>query len=430
MQGEVFERRDVLLSDGIVIRIANDISPDSPDLMGGRVFFLPGCHLLPGLCDVHVHFRVPGNPEKETVATGTRAAAAGGFTAVCAMPNLSPAPDSLEHLAVQQQLIKKDALVQVLPYGCITQGRLGKQLVDMPALAGRVAGFSDDGSGVQGNAMMREAMLLAKSCGSFICAHCEDESLLHGGVIHAGGYAQSHGLPGIASESEWGQLKRDLELAQATGARYHACHMSTRESVQLLREAKAKGLPVSGETAPHYLMFCDDDLQDDGGFKMNPPIRAKEDREALLQAVADGTLEVIATDHAPHTAEEKSRGLAASLNGVVGLETSFAACYTTLVKSGRMPLHTLVQRMSTTPRQLVGLANNAIAEGQPLDAVAVDLDVEWTVDPQQFFSMGRSTPFAGKRLFGRPVATWADGRLVHSALPKAENPVYAKEAQP
>lgn len=408
---KAFSRRDILLDDGVVI----DISPDLPDTMGDRVFFLPGIHLAPGFAEVHAHLREPGYAHKETIATGTAAAARGGYTLVCAMPNVNPAPDSPEALAVQRELIREQAAVPVLPYGCITRGRGGKELCDMRAMAGQVAGFSDDGSGVQNEEMMRRAMRSARAAGAVIAAHVEDESLLHGGVMHDGAFAAKTGYPGICAESEWGQLLRDLRLVAETGARYHMCHVSCKESVVLLRWAKARGLPVSAEVAPHYLVLCDEDLRDEGRFKMNPPIRAKEDREALLEGLLDGAIDVIATDHAPHTDEEKQGGFGKSAMGVVGLETAFAVLYTKLVQPGRMTLETLVEKMSARPRQILGLADNGIRVGEPLDAVALDLEGEYSIDPAKFASMGKSTPFAGWRVRGRALVTWAGGRLVYTA---------------
>ncbi|NLW78640.1 MAG: dihydroorotase [Ruminococcaceae bacterium] len=407
----VFLQQDVLIENGIVV----SLQPDVPEQSGDLVFFLPGCHLLPGLADIHVHLREPGFSYKETFSTGTLAAARGGFTLVCAMPNVTPPPDTPEHLAVQQQLIAENAVVPVLPYGCLTLGRAGHKVCDIAAMAAGVAGFSDDGSGVQEDAVMRKAMQAAARAGALVCVHCEDDSLLQGGVVHAGAWAKAQGLPGIASASEWQPIARDIALAAETGARYHVCHVSTKEGVALVRGAKARGLKVSCETAPHYLYFCDEDLRDDGRFRMNPPIRSRADQEALLAGVADGTIEVIATDHAPHSAEEKGRGIAGSLMGVVGLETALAACYTKLVLGGYITLETLVRRMATAPRRLVGQPDNAIAVGAPLDAVAVNFTQADVVDPDTFLSLGRSTPFAGEKLYGRPLATWAAGQLVWQA---------------
>lgn len=408
--GGVFQKRDILIDNGSIL----DISPDLPVMSGTRVFFLQGHTLLPGFCDMHVHLRQPGYETKETIATGTRAAAAGGFTAVCAMPNLLPAPDSIKNLAVQEEIIAKDALIKVLPYAAITLGREGKEPVDMKALAAHVAGFSDDGSGVQDEAIMHKALILAAKCGALVCAHTEDESIKpKNGVIHAGSFAKQNGFVGIPSAVEYSQLERDIHLVRKTGAHYHACHISCEESVNIVRKAKEEGLPVSCETAPHYIALCDEDISDDGRFKMSPPIRSKKDQNALIEGICDGTIDAIATDHAPHTATEKAGGLKDSLNGVVGLETSFAVCYTTLVKSGKISLETLMQRMAHTPRRLVGLEDNTIKVGTKLDATVVNPGKEYTVNPACFESMGKSTPFAGTKLFGKIVATWANGNIVY-----------------
>ena len=326
-----FETGDLAIEDGKIVAIGGRVALEADD----RAVDLTGCHVLPGLVDVHVHLREPGFSEKETIATGTAAAAHGGYTTVCPMPNLNPAPDSPEHLEAELALIRRDAVVRVLPYGSITRGQKGRgELVDFGALAGEVVGFSDDGRGVQGEELMAEAMRRAAAVGKPIVAHCEVDELLKGGYIHDGVYCREHGHKGICSESEWRQVERDIKLAAETGCQYHVCHVSTKESVELIRRAKAAGLKVSGETAPHYLLLCDEDLQEDGRFKMNPPLRGREDREALRQAVADGTIEVIATDHAPHTAEQKSRGLAGSAMGIVGLECAFPLLYTYLVSRG------------------------------------------------------------------------------------------------
>ena len=311
--------------------------------------------ILPGFCDVHVHFREPGFSYKETMETGALASAHGGYTDVCTMPNLSPVPDSREHLEEQLSLIREKACIRVHPYGAITVGEKGEQLVDMASLSENVCGFSDDGRGVQSDEMMRRAMLEAKRLGKIIAAHCEVNDLLRGGYIHDGVYAASHGHRGICSESEWAQIKRDLELVKETGCKYHVCHISTRESVELIRQAKKQGLDVTCETGPHYLVLCDEDLQEDGRFKMNPPLRGREDKEALIEGLLDGTIDMIATDHAPHSAEEKGRGLEKSLMGVVGIETAFAVMYTHFVKKGIITLEKLVQLMCVNPRERFGL---------------------------------------------------------------------------
>ena len=363
--------------------------------------------VLPGFVDVHVHLREPGFSYKETITSGTLAAARGGYTAVCAMPNLDPVPDSVENLQPQMEAIRRDAVIEVLPYGSITKGEKGEALSDMAALAPLVAGFSDDGRGVQSESLMRQAMLEAKRLGKLIVAHCEDNGLLRpGGCVHEGTYAAAHGLTGISSESEWRQLERDLKLVKETGCGYHVCHVSTKESVELLRRAKGSGLDVTAETAPHYLLLNDSMLKDEGRYKMNPPVRGEADRQALLEAVRDGTIDMIATDHAPHTAEEKSRGLAGSLMGVVGLECAFPVLYTGLVRTGELSLERLVELMSLAPRRRFQIP------GGTEDFCAVDLNEKFTIDPDEFSSMGRATPFAGREVYGRIKYTVLRGRLV------------------
>jgi len=368
--------------------------------------------ILPGFVDVHVHLREPGFSYKETIATGTRAAARGGCTAVCPMPNLDPVPDSAAHLAPQLDAIEKDAVVRVLPYGSITCGEKGEMLADLEALAPFVAGFSDDGRGVQSEALMRQAMQKAKALGKPIVAHCEDNALLRpGGCVHDGEYAAAHGLVGISSESEWRQLERDLNLVRETGCAYHVCHVSTKESVALIRRAKAEGLDVTAETAPHYLLLNDSMLRDEGRFKMNPPVRAEADRQALLEAVRDGTIDMIATDHAPHSAQEKSRGLAGSLMGVVGLECAFPVLYTGLVRTGELSLERLVELMSIAPRRRFGIPGGT-EPGQDADFCVVDLNEKFTIDPDTFLSMGRATPFAGREVYGKVKYTAVKGKMV------------------
>lgn len=365
---------------------------------------------LPAFCDVHVHLREPGQTWKETILTGSKAAARGGYTLVCAMPNLDPVPDSLEHLNLELEAIEKDAVITVLPYCSITVGRKGKELVDFKALKGRCVAFSDDGSGVQSEEMMRRAMEAAAREDVILAAHCEDNTLLHGGYIHDGRYCKEHGHKGICSESEWGQIKRDLELAGETGCRYHVCHISTKESVEFIRQAKARGVKVTCETAPHYLTLCEDDLQEEGRFKMNPPLRSAQDREALIQGLLDGTIDAIATDHAPHSAEEKSRGLQGSAMGIVGLETAFPVLYTKLVKTGHVPLERIVEALSSAPRRIFGLPQ------APKDTVLVDLDTPFIIDSTQFASMGHSTPFDGWEVYGRVLETRKNGKTVYKAL--------------
>ena len=363
--------------------------------------------LLPGFVDVHVHLREPGFLHKETIKSGTAAAAHGGYTAVCSMPNLNPAPDNMEHLQLQLDAIEKDACVQVIPYGTITMGELGAELADMEAMAPYVVAFSDDGRGVQSDEMMRAAMLKAKSLGKMIVAHCEDNSLLRGGYIHDGAYAKAHGHRGICSESEWGQIKRDLELVRETGCSYHVCHISTKESVELIRQAKAEGHDVTCETGPHYLLMDDSMLQEEGRFKMNPPLRDKSDREALLAGIIDGTVDMIATDHAPHSAEEKGRGLEKSAMGVVGLETAFPLLYAKLVKPGILSMETLMERMHYAPCRRFGISS-AMEDG---NFTLFDLEKEYVIDPEQFVSMGHSTPFAGWTAQGECLLTVANGKV-------------------
>ena len=348
--------------------------------------------LFPGFCDVHVHFREPGFSYKETIATGTRAAKAGGYTAVCAMPNLDPVPDGMETLRRELDLIERDACVRVYPYGAITVGEKGERLADMAAMAQHVCAFSDDGRGVQDDGMMREAMQTAKALNKLIAAHCEVNALLRGGYIHDGAYAKAHGHRGICSESEWRQIERDIRLADETGCKYHVCHISTKESVRLIRDAKKSGVDVTCETGPHYLLLDENDLREEGRFKMNPPLRGREDREALLEGLCDGTIDMIATDHAPHSAEEKSKGLEKSAFGIVGLETAFPLMYTYLVKKGVITLEKLIDLMAFKPRSRFDL---------PLEGATLwDLNAETAIDPAHFKSKGRATPFEGWRVQG------------------------------
>ena len=364
--------------------------------------------IFPGFCDVHVHFREPGFSYKETIATGSRAAARGGYTAVCTMPNLNPVPDSVENLRVQRRLIEETACIHIYPYGAITVGEQGEALSDLEGMAPDVVGFSDDGRGVQSDDLMRQAMLRAKALGKPIVAHCEVNSLLRGGYIHDGDYAKAHGHRGICSESEWGQIARDLQLVKETGCAYHVCHVSAKESVALIRKAKAEGLDVTCETGPHYLVMDDSFLQEDGRFKMNPPLRGKEDREALLQGILDGTIDMIATDHAPHSAEEKSRGLEKSAFGIVGIETAFPILYTYLVKPGILSLDKLLELLCVNPRRRFGLPLGT-------DYSIWDLNAAYPIDPEDFLSIGRATPFAGWQVSGKCIATICDGKLVYAA---------------
>lgn len=402
-----FEKRDVFVSGGSVF--VNAI-PDSYD----HLIDCSGMVIVPGFTDVHVHFREPGFFYKETIATGSAAAAAGGYTCVCPMPNLKPAPSDLASLQAQLSIIEKDACVKVVPYGTITRKQDGRSaLSDMEAMSPYVCAFSDDGKGVQTGDLMEEAMVRAKALGKLIVAHCEDESLLTGGYIHDGDYAKAHGHKGICSESEWKQVERDVALAEKTGAAYHVCHVSTKESVDIIRKAKARGVDVTCETGPHYLVLCDEDLQEDGWFKMNPPLRSAADRAALIRGLQDGTIDMIATDHAPHSEEEKARGLEGSVFGIVGLETAFPVLYTHLVEKGVISLEKLIEVMSISPRKRFGFAGGSLEDGQPADLTVLDLARHWTVDPEKFRSKGRATPFKGWTLKGKVIMTVVNGEIVY-----------------
>ena len=377
---------------------------------GFSFFNSPEYSILPGFCDVHVHFREPGFSYKETILSGSRAAARGGYTAVCTMPNLNPVPDSPETLQPQLDAIEKDALIAVYPYGAITKGEKGEVLADLEAMAPKVVGFSDDGRGVQSPLLMEQAMRKARELGKLIVAHCEDNSLLRGGYIHDGRYARDHGHRGICSESEWGPIARDLELAAKTGASYHVCHISTKESVEIIRQAKKSGVDVTCETGPHYLTMDDSMLREEGRFKMNPPLRSKDDRLALVEGLRDGTIDMIATDHAPHSAEEKSRGLQGSAFGVVGLETAFPILYTCLVRPGLLPMDRLLAALVTNPRNRFGIPMGN-------DFSVWDLNAQYQIDPGDFLSQGKATPFEGWQVFGRCMATFRDGKPVYTAQP-------------
>ena len=364
--------------------------------------------LFPGFCDVHVHFREPGFSYKETIRSGSMAAAHGGYTAVCTMPNLNPVPDAPETLLPQLELIARDAVTAVYPYGAISVDEKGEKLADLEGLAPLVCAFSDDGHGVQDEGLMREAMQRCRALGKLIAAHCEDNRLLHGGYIHDGAYARAHGHRGICSESEWRQIERDLKLADETGCAYHVCHISTKESVRIIRDAKKSGVDVRCETAPHYLLLDENDLQEDGRFKMNPPLRSREDRDALLEGLTDGTIDMIATDHAPHSAEEKVRGLEKSAFGIVGLETAFPLLYTGLVRRGVLRLDALLALMTAQPRARFGLP---AAEGFSI----WDLDAEDSVDPARFLSKGKATPFAGQQVLSRCLLTVYKGSVIYES---------------
>ncbi len=400
---------DILIRDGVICR-------KGYNLQVGRdvhVIDTSGCLVSYGFADIHVHLREPGQSYKETIRSGTLAAAAGGYTTVCAMPNLNPVPDSPEHLAVEREIIGRDAVIEVLPYASITLGREGKTTVDFAALKGSCVAFSDDGSGVQSEETMRKAMTEAAKQDCIIAAHCEDNSLLNGGYIHDGRYCAAHGHRGISSESEWRQIQRDLRLCEESGCRYHICHVSTAESVDLIRKAKKAGLRVSCETAPHYLCLCEDDMREDGRFKMNPPLRSAEDRDELTEGLKDGTIDAIATDHAPHSAEEKSRGLKDSAMGIVGLETAFPVLYTSLVLGGKISLESLIDALCVSPRRIFRLPGGIVEEGARADLCVIDLNGEYVIDSGDFLSTGRSTPFDGQKVRGEVKLTLKDGRIVY-----------------
>lgn len=407
VRGGMSEIADVVVRGGMIEQIA----PEVEILEGDKVVDCTGKIVVSGLVDLHVHLREPGFEAKETIASGTAAAAHGGFTTVCSMPNLNPAPDTVEHLQQQLDAIERDAVIKVLPYATITRERYGRELVDFAALKPMVAGFSDDGSGVQNGEVMRAAMAEAVKADAIIAAHCEVNELLKGGYIHDGEYAAQHGHKGICSESEWQQIERDIELAADAGCRYHVCHISTKESVELIRQAKQRGVKITCETGPHYLTMCDMDLKEEGRFKMNPPIRSAADRDALVEGLKDGTIDVVATDHAPHTAEEKSRGLAGSAMGVVGLETSFAVIYTKLVREGVISLEKAIEVLSEAPRKIFNIGGG-LNEGQAADIAVFDLEAEFDVNPEEFHSKGRSTPFEGWHLWGECCLTMVDGKIV------------------
>ena len=412
-----FQNMDVAVADGRIVSIA----PSLPQEGHSVVELHDNCLVVPGFVDVHVHLREPGFSYKETITSGTKAAAAGGYTAVCSMPNLKPVPDSVETLEEQLKLIRKGARVKVYPLGAITCSEMGKELADLEGMSPNVAGFSDDGRGVQSSAVMRKAMLTAKALNKPIVAHCEDESLLTTWCIHDGEFARRNGFPGNDPASEWKQVERDIELVRETGCQYHVCHISTKESVALIRAAKAEGLPVSCETGPHYLVMCDEDLQDDGRFRMNPPIRSAEDRDALVAGLLDGTVDCIATDHAPHSAEEKSKGLRGSMNGIVGLETAFPILYTQLVQTGIVPLETVLQAMCVNPRKLFDLPGGVITEGEIADLTVLDLNRPGVVNSATFQSLGRATPFEGWGTSAAVALTVCDGEIVYSNLTTQED---------
>ena len=400
-----FSRKDLLTENGMITMIAPDVKES-----GAVVLDFSDKYLFPGFVDVHVHFREPGFSYKETIKTGTLAAAHGGFTSVMTMPNLHPVPDCIEHLHKQIELIRSNAVVKVYPYGAITVSQKGEKLADLEKMSELVKAFSDDGKGVQSEKIMHAAMIKAGKLGMIIAAHCEDNSLLCGGYIHDGEYAAAHRHKGICSESEWKPIARDLKLAAETGCAYHICHVSAKESVELIRKAKSEGVNVTCETAPHYLVLNDGMLKDEGCFKMNPPVRSEADRLALIEGIQDGTVDMIATDHAPHSAEEKSGGLKNSLMGIVGLETAFPVLYTKLVKTGVISLEKLLCLMSKNPGKRFGL-ETGLAVGKSADLTVFDLSQEYTIDPKDFFSKGKSTPFSGERVYGKFLLTMAGGKI-------------------
>ena len=403
-----FSKSNIAIENGRIISLSPTVTSSDGDIVKD----VTGYSIFPGFTDVHVHFREPGFFYKETIKTGSMAAARGGYTTVCTMPNLNPCPDCAENLKIQTEAIDRDAVIRIVPYGTITKGENGQELSDMEDMAPCVAGFSDDGRGVQKEDMMRLAMNKAKSLNKPIVAHCEDNTLLFGGYIHAGKYAKEHNHRGICSESEWKQIERDIALAEETGCQYHVCHISTKESVDLIRYAKARGVKITCETAPHYLVLDENDLREEGRFKMNPPLRSTDDRLALIEGLKDGTIDCIATDHAPHSAEEKSRGLEKSLMGVVGLETAFSVLYTKLVKNNVVPLERIIDAITARPNEIFGFDGGEIKEGSRADLAVFDLNKCYKIDSSEFLSQGKSTPFEGFDVFGRNMMTIADGRIV------------------
>ena len=411
--GDGFVKNDIKIQNSKITVIGTSICADGAT----SVFDCKDNYLIPGFADVHVHLREPGFSYKETIKTGTMAAAASGYTDVCSMPNVIPVPDSPEGIKAQTDIIEKDAVIKVHPFASITRGRRGEgELVDFASLKDTAVGFSDDGCGVQAESDMKEAMQKCAELGKVISAHCEVNELLNGGYIHDGEYAKLHGHKGICSKSEWAQIERDCALAEKTGCQYHVCHISTKESVAIIRKAKARGVRVTCETAPHYLTLCDMDMQEDGRFKMNPPLRSAEDRQALIEGIIDGTIDVIATDHAPHSKEEKSKGLAGSAMGIVGLETAFPVLYTKLVKTGIISLEKLINLMSVKPREIFSLGSGKIAVGETADLALLDLNRKYTVNPDEFLSMGRATPFEGWELYGKNILTICKGEVVYEAI--------------
>ncbi len=408
--GHQFSTQDIIVSDGVIKAVGKSLFSDSAEIID-----CTGLTVFPGFVDVHVHLREPGFFYKETIKSGSEACARGGYTSVCSMPNLKPCPDSFENLKVQLDIIKRDSLINVYPFGTITKGQAGEELSYMSEVAPFVCGFSDDGRGVQNEEMMLSAMKQAKVLDKIISAHCEDNALLFGGYIHDGEYARIHGHKGICSESEWGPIKRDIELVKKTGCKYHVCHISTKESVELIRKAKKDGVDITCETGPHYLTMNDMMLNEDGRFKMNPPIRSEEDRLALIEGIKDGTIDMIATDHAPHSEEEKSKGLEKSLMGVVGIETAFAVCYTKLVKTGVISLEKLIELLNSNARLRYGIGSE-IKEGEKADLTVFDLNDEYEIDPKDFLSKGKASPFTGEKVYGKCKLTLCGGKIAYKDI--------------
>ena len=412
-----FRKADIVVRDGVISEILYSDDASTAEVSADKdvtIYNFDDCYIFPGFIDVHVHFREPGFSYKETIATGSRAAARGGYTSVCTMPNLNPVPDSVENIKVQKDIIEKDAVIKVYPYASITVGQMGKELTDIDALSEEAVGFSDDGKGVQHADVMKAAMEKVKANGQIIAAHCEDNDLLFGGYIHDGEYAKAHGHRGICSESEWGPIARDVELLKETGCRYHVCHVSSKESIDIIRKAKASGVDITCETGPHYLVFNDMMLQEDGRFKMNPPIRSEEDRLALIEGIKDGTVDMIATDHAPHSAEEKGKGLEKSAMGVVGIETAFPVLYTHLVKPGIISLEKLCEILNVNASKRFGIGGE-LKIGQAADLTVYDLNSEYEIDPKDFLSKGKASPFTGMKVFGKCMMTACDGEIVWKA---------------
>lgn len=400
-----FKKTDLLVDNGIVVSIG------SGNISDAEVYDFNNCFIFPGFADVHVHLREPGFSYKETIKTGTQACAHGGYTDVCSMPNLNPVPDSIPNIQAQLEIIERDSVIGVHPYGAITVGQKGEQLSDIEGLSKYAVAYSDDGKGVQDDGMMISAMEKVKKTGKLIAAHCEVNDLLNGGYIREGEYSKKHGHRGIVPESEWKMVERDIALAEKTGCPYHVCHISTKESVALIRDAKARGVDITCETAPHYLILTEDNLCEDAKFKMNPPLGNKEDREALIEGILDGTIDMIATDHAPHSAEEKGRGLEKSMMGIVGIETAFSLMYTHFVKTGIITLEKLIELMSKNPRSRFNLGKGIIKEGEKADFTVFNLNEDYVINPGEFLSMGKSTPFEGKSVLGKCKMTVCNGEI-------------------